>query len=66
MYILLDYYDDWFKGDVIGKFKTLQEARKRAMIYDEDDTDGECDLEIVDDKGTKYCAYGNVPLQFED
>lgn len=46
MYIVWDYYEDWFKGDEIGRFDSLQKAKAFARHYDEQETDGECSIEI--------------------
>lgn len=57
-YVVKDFYDDWFKGDTIGKFDTLKEAQKYARYYDEYETDGECSLEIWEYKDSECTGKG--------
>ncbi len=49
VYRVYDFYES-FKGDLVGEYNTLDDARKACKRYAED-TDGECYLEIFDNDG---------------
>ena len=49
MYKLLDWYEDPNTPDLIGIFETKEKAKNAWIEYSED-TDGECKLEIVEEK----------------
>lgn len=59
-FIVKDYYDNWFEGDIVGTFGTLREAKQCARYYDEVETDGECSLEILKYKDGEFTgnSYG--------
>lgn len=52
-YVVVDYYDNPFHGDVIGTFDTLEDAKKECKRYAKEDVDGECDLEIYEEDNNK-------------
>ena len=43
---VVDYYDDPFNGDIVGRFATKTEAEKYATKYSIEECDGECDIEM--------------------
>lgn len=62
-YVVKDYYDNWFTGDVVGIREKLTEAKGLAFHYDEDECDGECSLSIEEyeqDENGKWVFTGNT------
>lgn len=47
MYVVCDHLES-FEGDILGKFETLEDARK-CMKQQEIDTDGDCYIVIYKD-----------------
>lgn len=48
MFVVVDYIENWWTGDVVGTCETRKDAEKLCKEWYED-TDGECDLEIIEE-----------------